>query len=196
MSAPASRGRNVLFRLFILGQLADDLETLSRLEHDGMALDRAPHDLLAIARREIDALAPRARDASVTVRAEGHGVIADVDRRRVGQVIRNLLDNAIRHSRAGGTVRVEVGRDAQGDASVVVRDEGEGIAEEHLKKVYDPFFTTKEVGKGTGLGLHIVSKEIEKLGGRLFVKSVEGQGTRFEMRLPKAIDSSNMKGAA
>ncbi|UJR79947.1 sensor histidine kinase [Sandaracinus amylolyticus] len=172
-----------------LDALADDLETLSRLEHDGMSLDRAPHDLLAIARREIDALAPRAKDASVTLRAEGHGVIADVDRRRVGQVIRNLLDNAIRHSRAGGTVRVEVVRDPRGDASVVVRDEGEGIAAEHLARIGEPLFRVDPSrARGTGgrgLGLAIARGIAHAHGGTLELHSTLGAGTSARLSLPR-----------
>jgi signal transduction histidine kinase len=60
------------------------------------------------------------------------------------------------------------------------------MSEEVKSRIFDPFFTTKEVGKGTGLGLHIVFKEVERHGGKIFVESKEGKGSKFIISLPIA----------
>lgn len=172
-----------------LDALADDLQTLSRLEVEGLSLERAPHDLAAIALREVEALAQKAREAEVRVEVEGEPVVADVDPRRIGQVLRNLLDNAIRHSRAGGAVRVVVRRDERGEPSVAVRDEGEGIAEEHLARVFEPLFrvdpSRARATGGRGLGLAIAHGIALAHGGRLEIRSRAGEGTEARLELPR-----------
>lgn len=181
-----------------LDALAHDLETLSRIEHDGLSIERVPHDLRAIAQRELEALAPRAREAGVTLEVEGEGVVADVDRQRVGQVVRNLLDNAIRHSRSGGAVRVAVSRDARGDAQVVVRDEGEGIAEAHLARLGEPLFRVDPSrARGTGgrgLGLAIARGIAQAHGGTLEVRSRLGEGTEVTLTLPGGLGGARSEG--
>jgi hypothetical protein len=67
---------------------------------------------------------------------------------------------------------------------VDVHDTGVGISEEDIKRIYDPFFTTKSTGKGTGLGLAITYGIIQEHGGRIFVDSAPGAGTHFRLKLP------------
>jgi signal transduction histidine kinase len=84
-----------------------------------------------------------------------------------------------------GTLSVRLRREAD-DALVSVGDTGCGIPEEHRARIFDAFFTTKAAGEGTGLGLDIVRKIVEKHGGRIFVESEVGVGTTFTVRLPIA----------
>jgi signal transduction histidine kinase len=67
---------------------------------------------------------------------------------------------------------------------VDIQDSGVGISEENIKRIYDPFFTTKSSGKGTGLGLAVTYGIIQEHGGRIFVDSSPGVGTRFRLKLP------------
>ena len=106
----------------------------------------------------------------------------------LGQVIGNLIQNAMLHGfdgRAHGTVRIHAGRAEDGSVLLSVSDDGRGIASEHLGRVFDPFMTTKMGKGGSGLGLPIsYNAVVNLLGGTLTVRSVEGQGACFEMRLP------------
>jgi len=75
----------------------------------------------------------------------------------------------------------------EGDSAVIdVADTGSGISAEALSRIYDPFFTTKEIGKGTGLGLSITYGIVQEHGGTITCESQVGQGTRFTLRLPLA----------
>ena len=100
------------------------------------------------------------------------------------QVFLNLVNNALDAlGPRGGTV--EIASRLDGDRVVVdVTDTGQGIPEELLDKIFEPFFTTKPVGKGTGLGLAICYGIIDRLGGRISVKSRPGEGTTFRVEIP------------
>jgi signal transduction histidine kinase len=67
---------------------------------------------------------------------------------------------------------------------VEVKDTGDGIKREHIKRIYDPFFTTKGTGRGTGLGLSVSYGIVQEHGGAIFVDSVPGKGTTFRVTLP------------
>ena len=111
------------------------------------------------------------------------------DAQQIKQVFWNLIINATQAMPDGGELRVELrrrsspsdpGEPPQGE--IVISDTGMGVREEDLDKIFNPFFTTKE--KGTGLGLSIVHKIIESYGGKITVRSQEGQGTTFTIYLP------------
>lgn len=104
---------------------------------------------------------------------------------KLQQVFLNLFLNARDAMASGGclTVRTET-RDSR--IRVWVEDTGTGISSENIKKIYDPFFTTKAVGEGTGLGLSVSYGIVQEHGGELFVDSAPGKGTSFRMELPLA----------
>ncbi len=104
-----------------------------------------------------------------------------VDPDRFAQCLLNLHLNAIEAMENGGTLTVRC-RSHRGDLDITVADTGPGIAPEHRKHIFDPYFTTKP--KGTGLGLAIVYKIVEAHEGRLMVESTKEQGSRFTLRLP------------
>ncbi len=109
------------------------------------------------------------------------------DAYQLRQVLLNLLTNAIHAVNSEGTITIAV--EDVGDSQVVtVSDTGHGIARENLDKIFEPFFSTKPPGQGTGLGLFVSRGIIEKLGGTLEVVSKIGQGTRFSIRLPKHLN--------
>lgn len=103
---------------------------------------------------------------------------------QVNQVFLNLVTNAAQAMEgAQGTITLS-SRTEDGGVVVEVADTGKGIAPENLQKIFDPFFSTKEVGKGTGLGLSISYKIVQQHGGRISVESSVGTGTTFRVWLP------------
>ena len=100
------------------------------------------------------------------------------------QVLINLLTNAIHATDAGG--RITIILEAAGDkVKLTVKDNGRGIPKENMKKIFEPFFSTKPPGEGTGLGLFVTRGIVEKLCGSIEVESRLGDGTRFYVNLPR-----------
>ena len=126
------------------------------------------------------------------------------DKRQLEQVLMNLVVNARDAMAQGGTIWIEtdnkhLAEDLFRDRAVVpagdyvivrVRDEGTGIAPERLKKIFEPFYTTKKVGEGTGLGLSTAYGIVKQTGGFIFVDSIVGTGTTFSLYFP-AYDSKD-----
>jgi two-component system NtrC family sensor kinase len=133
----------------------------------------------------IDILENYARNNTIDIQtdlAEDIPVIAG-DQAQVQQVILNLVTNAIDAIGKDGTVTVRSQR-TKNEIRVTVADTGPGIPENVQRMIFDPFYTTKSAGKGTGLGLWISYNIIEKMGGRITVKSREGEGAAFTIQLP------------
>ncbi|HXC62681.1 MAG TPA: ATP-binding protein [Nitrospiria bacterium] len=106
----------------------------------------------------------------------------------IQQVFVNLMKNAVQAMNGKGRLLVS-SRYEDGSVVVTIRDTGAGIKKEHLKQIFTPFFTTKDPGRGTGLGLNIVHKIITNHGGSISVESEEGQGAAFIVRLPPTNES-------
>ncbi|MEE8524303.1 MAG: ATP-binding protein, partial [Thermoanaerobaculia bacterium] len=107
------------------------------------------------------------------------------DPERLARVFENLLDNATSFSPAGGEVLIEL-TTGRGDTVITLRDQGPGIPEEHLERIFDRFFSYRQAGDGhTGLGLAIVKTIVEGCGGRVTAANAEGGGAVFEVRLPR-----------
>ena len=105
------------------------------------------------------------------------------NRGKLQQVFVNLLLNARDAMPGGGRLTIDT---SMNDSIVLVdiRDTGVGITQENIKRIYDPFFTTKNTGKGTGLGLAVTYGIIQDHGGRIFVESTPGKGSKFTLSLP------------
>jgi len=108
------------------------------------------------------------------------------NRGRLQQVLMNLLLNAVDAMPDGGTIGVRASASA-GRVRLTVSDTGVGISAEHLENIYDPFFTTKPRGQGTGLGLSVSYGIVKEHAGTLSVESNPGEGSRFVVSLP-AVD--------
>jgi two-component system phosphate regulon sensor histidine kinase PhoR len=172
-----------------LDALADDLTTLSKLDYDGIALEREPSDLVRIVTDEIAGMTPRAEARKITLRVEGDEARCDIDRARIGQVVRNLIDNAIRYGTAGTDVvaRVEV---AEETVSFSIVDRGEGIPAEHLPLLGTPLYRVdssraRTGAGGRGLGLAIARGLVKAHGGTLEVVSTRDVGTTVRVTLPR-----------
>ena len=108
-------------------------------------------------------------------------VVADPT--QLNQVLVNIIMNAVQAMPQGGRLKVQT-LPEEDHLSLIIEDTGVGMTEEVLKQIFTPFFTTKDVGQGTGLGLAVVHGIITSHGGSIDVKSSVGSGTRFEIRLP------------
>jgi signal transduction histidine kinase len=100
------------------------------------------------------------------------------------QILLNLLTNAVQAMPHGGELRLRTARAGHDRIRIEVEDTGVGIAPENLNKVFDPFYTTKAPGQGTGLGLSVVHSVVRRYGGDISVDSVHGVGTTFRIELP------------
>jgi signal transduction histidine kinase len=107
------------------------------------------------------------------------------DPAQINQVLINLVVNALQAMPSGGTLTVHT-RALPGEACLVVEDTGVGMTAEVREKAFLPFFTTKDVNQGTGLGLAVVHGIVAAHGGSIAVESEPGRGARFEVRLPAA----------
>jgi signal transduction histidine kinase len=109
---------------------------------------------------------------------------------KLQQIFLNLFLNARDAMPKGGWLSVSTRSTADG-VIVEVADTGTGIPSEHMARIYDPFFTTKADGAGTGLGLSVTYGLVQEHGGTLACESVVGQGTRFTLRLPPAVEAAS-----
>jgi signal transduction histidine kinase len=147
-------------------------------------------DLGPIITESVESLRPRSdeREITVTVRI-AEPVQVRADGFRIRQVVDNVLSNAIKYNRPGGEVTIGVTAD-DGTAWIVVRDNGIGIPESELPRIFDRFFRSEAVRQGTvhgsGLGLGIARDLVEAHGGRLSIDSEEGSGTTVIITLPVA----------
>jgi two-component system NtrC family sensor kinase len=108
-----------------------------------------------------------------------------LDKGGMQQVLLNLFVNAIQAMENGGELKVSLAPvEGTGEIRIDVKDNGPGIAPEHLEQIFDPFFTTKKEGVGTGLGLSVSYNIVKKNGGRMEVKSTPGEGALFSIFLP------------
>jgi len=127
----------------------------------------------------------RNSDIVVTCNYSAHLPSAIGNAAKLQQVFMNLILNARDAMPQGGRMEIATGT-AEDAILISFRDTGSGIAPEHLAKIYDPFFTTKQIGKGTGLGLAVSYGIIRDHGGDILVESQQGEGTLFQITLPLA----------
>jgi two-component system phosphate regulon sensor histidine kinase PhoR len=179
-------------------RLIDDLLGLSRIEVTEHQPPTGRVDLAALAAAEAEAMAPllAPRGASVALALTPGTVAAPADAGQIGQVLRNLLENAARYGREGGTIRLSVAPaepagtrwPARPGIVLTVQDEGPGIPRQHIPRLTERFYRVdrgrgRTIG-GTGLGLAIVKHIVNRHRGVLLIESEEGVGSTFRVWLP------------
>jgi len=188
------------------GAVAEYAERITRIIRQLLEFARSrspeisPQDMRWLAENTLSMLAPLARKHQVRLTVEGDAgpVSALVDLVQIQQVLANLVLNGVQAMPAGGRLEIRIRRvereapaDVGGEVrrwvAVSVRDEGGGIAPEHLERVFDPFFTTKPVGEGTGLGLSVAWGIVREHHGWIIVESPPGAGATFTVFLPEAL---------
>ncbi len=174
-----------------LALLIDDLLLLSTLDSGGLRLNKQPLPFRATVQEAMDDLRQRAlvRDVTLT-NAVPAALVAVADNDRIRQVISNLVDNAIKYGRPGGTTTVEGRTLAGGAVEIVVTDDGPGIPKEAQERIFERFYRvdkarSREQG-GTGLGLAIVKHVLQAHGSEVRLESEPGAGAKFIFTLPAA----------
>jgi len=176
-----------------LTRLVEDLRVLSLADADRLTLQREDVDLVAWARDVAAgfAHAAAARGVGLEVVAEADAIVVPVDRKRLTQVLSNLLDNAVGVSPAGGRVEVRLGFTASG-ARVAVLDEGPGLSPDAAERLFERFYRARGDGAdraGSGLGLAIVRSLVEAHGGRVAAANRANGGARVEVSLPAPLEN-------
>ena len=174
-----------------LTRLANDLLTLQRIEGATGELPLRRVDLRVAVDRAASMFEPllEERGATVTVNGKAPLVLGDLD--RLQQVIANLVDNASRIVGEGGHVTVELSQTDGGDARIAISDNGPGIAEKDLAKLFDRFYKTdmsRTRSGGSGLGLAIVKAIVSMHGGTVTAENLPERGSRFTVVLPALRD--------
>jgi signal transduction histidine kinase len=168
--------------------LIDDVLDLSKVEAGQIELQVAPFSLPATLERGVVIVRERATREGVRVSLSSDPGVNTVigDERRVKQVVFNLLSNAVKFAPAGGTVDIAAAR-VDDEVRVSVSDSGPGIAREDQARIFEEFQQAaagKEQREGTGLGLALSKRLVELHGGRIWVESEPGKGSRFVFTLP------------
>jgi len=167
-----------------MARLIDDLADVVRLEEGHLPLQRESVDLVALARDAAAAAAEQSARHAVRVEAPDAPVCGAWDRVRLGQVVENLLGNALKHGAEEGEVVVRV-EEREGEALTSVHDFGPGIDPGHLPHLFDRFYRANTRSSGLGLGLYISRILVEAHGGRIWAESQPGQGSTFTVALPQ-----------
>jgi two-component system phosphate regulon sensor histidine kinase PhoR len=170
-----------------LTQMVAELTELSRIETGRTELKRAPVDINALVEEVTAQLKPQAERQNLTLEthlAEGLPEVP-ADRERLRQVLVNLVHNAVKFNRPGGSIRATT-LAGDGSVSVEIADTGQGIPRNDLPRIFERFYKAdrSRSGQGSGMGLAIAKHIIEAHGGRIQASSVEGEGATFTFSLP------------
>lgn len=169
--------------------LVESLLTLARADAGLIHLNRTNVDLNALAVETQSLLQPLASEREISISVADSAAVVSIDADRIGQVITNLVHNAIAYNVDGGSVMIDTKIDGN-DAILTVRDTGVGIPADSIEHLFDRFYRVDEsrsraVG-GNGLGLAICKSIVDSHEGTLTATSTPGEGSVFEVRLPNA----------
>lgn len=173
-----------------LERLAADIVDVSRAEEHLTRLRPSPTTTRTLVTRAVDAVRERYENKGVQLHTHVDDAPVTVDTDRIGQVLGNLLDNALCHTPAGGTVTVISGQVGRRHVEITVSDSGEGIAPHHLDHLFDRFYRADTSrgrhSGGSGIGLTITRALVEAHGGHIRAHSDgPGQGASFTVEIPK-----------
>ena len=179
-----------------LTRIVETLLDVARLESDDLHVQVVPTDVGKVVSDVVRAAEARRTNGNqlVVELEDGVPLEAEADREKLHQILDQLVDNAVKFSPGGGTVRVAVRR-GLGTVEVSVEDEGIGISPAQQTHVFTKFFRADPDGpEGSGLGLFIVHGLVERMGGRIWVESAEGEGSSFTFELPLARGAHESRG--
>lgn len=174
-----------------IGKLVGDLKNFSRIDHATMSavninecIDSALNIGRHIIKQKADVVLDYDEDA-----------VAECVSSQINQVLLNILTNAAQAIEHFGKIKIKT-RAQSHCVDIHILDNGRGMSESVRRKIFDPFFTTKPIGEGTGLGLSISYQIIQQHKGMIDVKSIEGKGTEFVIRLPKSQNPKHQEESA
>jgi signal transduction histidine kinase len=165
--------------------LVDDLFELAQVEAGAIEAESRRARVVDVVRSAVAAVQPQADDKRLAVESVLDGAAGARCSPHMVRVLQTLLSNAVRHTPADGTIRVEAGQSAAG-LEMHVEDTGDGIAASDLPKIFEPFFRSDPArsGPGSGLGLTLARRMVEAMGGRLEAANLTPKGARFSVTLP------------
>lgn len=177
----------------------NDLLDATRLETGKLSLERKPAQLGTVVQRVVTTLMPAAQGKQIRLGCEAEAGLPDVeiDASRIGQVVANLLNNALKFTGEGGAIDVHVGQspESPGFVEVTVRDTGCGIPQEQIDRIFDRLYQVKSgdaaTDQGVGLGLYICRELVRLHGGEITVRSRLGEGSTFTFALPARVPASD-----
>ena len=171
--------------------IIDDLEVISRLETEQDELDFQKFNIVELVHEIFDLMEMKASEMNINLKLqnESQGVTVVADRNKIQQVLMNLVSNSIKYGKDGGEVVIRF-FDMHSNMLIEVSDNGIGIAQESLDRLFERFYRvdknrSREIG-GTGLGLAIVKHILEGHNQTINVRSTKGKGSTFSFILPKA----------
>lgn len=174
-----------------LNRMVNDILDFSRYQSQNIKLEKTKQDIMPVIEDVVDEMKILASEHNLTISVIKEPDLPEIpfNKDSIRRVIANIVSNAIKYSPDGKRIKIRAERARVGDyVEVSVEDQGQGIAEEYLDKVFDRFFrveTQTHSIKGTGLGLHLVKISVEKHHqGQVFVHSKLGEGSTFGFRLP------------
>lgn len=170
-----------------LNRLVGDLLTMSRLESGRFEVSRAQHNLADVVDSVKDGLQRLTSRHRLHINVPRKPLLVMVDDCRIGEVLSNLVENAVKYSEEGTQITIEANPNGE-EVTISVTDEGIGILQEHQPKIFDRFYRVDNPRRmhkgGTGLGLAICHGIVESHGGRIWVESQPGKGSRFSFTIP------------
>jgi signal transduction histidine kinase len=182
--------RGMLRQVERLSRLVSQLLDLSRLESGSMTLERRAFPVEDLLTEAADEFRSNGTSVPVTVDVEPPGLLGEGDPDRVHQVMTNLLENALRHSPPGGRVDVTARPTGREQVRIEVRDEGPGIPEDEVGRVFERFYRSdaarSSASGGAGLGLAIARWIVDLHGGEIRPERNEPEGCRMVVVLPRA----------
>jgi len=173
----------------LLFRLITDLRDLSLAEAGQLKLQRIPLQLNEVIEQEFSRIESsyKEKQLSINLDVPVSLPVVSVDRDRILQVLHNLLDNALRHTTAAGTIKIKASLDSPDWITVCVSDTGSGISPTDLPHVFDHFYKADQSRHhryGSGIGLAIVKQLVEAHGGKVWVESELGKGSSFYFTIP------------
>ena len=168
-------------------RLITDLLDLEALDKGALRLVRAPANACAIIDEVVIEMRPKAADKYVELVAEkpSHAVVIDCDKDRIAQILENLISNAIKFTPSGKKIVVRLSEE-KGEARFEVADEGPGIGDTDLPRIFDPYYRADvPQGRGLGLGLSIVLGLVRAHSGGIWAESATGLGATFVFTMPR-----------
>jgi len=183
--------QSILEQSVALSHLVDDLLLLTRAEMNQLHIELKPCNLMSVLTSEVVKWQRLHPDRLIKLTTEDamRAMQSRIDKPRMHQVLSILLDNATKYSEKGQPIEVTLSQTSS-DIQISIRDFGEGISAAEIENVFERFVRFSKHATGLGLGLPIAKAIVEGHGGRIFVHSVQGEGSVFSVTLPKVPLSS------
>ncbi|MGB0450653.1 MAG: sensor histidine kinase [Flavobacteriaceae bacterium] len=170
--------------------IVKDLDMITKIEMGGLTLDQESFNIIELVQNAFDLLEMKAEKKEISLvfdRDYQDSIMVNADRERIQQVLTNLVDNSIKYGKQSGTTEVAINQLSEDRCLVRITDNGEGIEQEHMGRLFERFYRVDKSGSravgGSGLGLAIVKHLIEAHDEKIYVESQFGVGSEFSFTL-------------